>query len=275
MYSTTLETSSPLPSEPPRFDPTAVALVVTPLSSNGTWLMFLPAVTTGATLVIVQGFDPAQLLALAKREGVTHTFMVPTHYQALVQRVGATPGNRVATFRIMVSAGAPLTRGVKEAVLRLLGEGCWSCNGLTEGIATGRQDKRRHRSMTVRNGGARCASDAHQPGLQTAHRAARALAPDGSPPVNGSRVSDPSERTRNAPIVLVPLFRLYRKRPLSVIAISIGALPSPALAVRPSTSSSSMAPSKSMAYPEIDPLPVLETYAKRPLGVTTIQQAAV
>ena len=40
------------------------------------------------------------------------------------------------------------------------------------------------------------------------HRAAKPLAPDGKPPVNGSRVSDPSDCTRNAPIVFVPLFRL-------------------------------------------------------------------
>ncbi len=119
-----------------RFDPTAVALVSTPLSSNGTWLMFLPAVTTGATLVIAQGFAPAELLGLARREGVTHTFMVPTQYQAIVQWVDATPGDRVATFRIMVSAGAPLTTGVKEAVLRLLGNGLLELYGLTEGVAT-------------------------------------------------------------------------------------------------------------------------------------------
>ncbi len=119
-----------------RFDPTAVALVVTPLFANGTWLMFLPALTTGATLVIAQRFDPAELLALARRESVTHTFMVPTQYQALVRWVDATPGDRVPSFRIMVSAGAPLTKDVKEAVLRLLGTGLLELYGLTEGIAT-------------------------------------------------------------------------------------------------------------------------------------------
>lgn len=119
-----------------RFDPTAVALVVTPLSSNGTWLMFLPAITTGATLVIAQRFDPAELLELARREGVTHTFMVPTQYQAIVQWVDATPDKGVPPFRIMVSAGAPLAKGTKEAVLRLLGNGLLELYGLTEGIAT-------------------------------------------------------------------------------------------------------------------------------------------
>ncbi|MGH7720510.1 MAG: class I adenylate-forming enzyme family protein [Gemmatimonadaceae bacterium] len=119
-----------------RFDPTAVALVVTPLFANGTWLMFLPALTTGATLVLAQRFDPAELMALAQREGVTHTFMVPTQYQAIVQWADATPGALVPPFRIMVSAGAPLTKGVKEAVLRLLGKGLLELYGLTEGIAT-------------------------------------------------------------------------------------------------------------------------------------------
>jgi hypothetical protein len=41
--------------------------------------------------------------------------------------------------------------------------------------------------------------------------------------------------------------------------MSIGALPSPVTAVRPSSSSNSIVPSKSIAYPEIEPLPVLVT----------------
>jgi hypothetical protein len=51
-------------------------------------------------------------------------------------------------------------------------------------------------------------------------------------------------------VVCVPLFRLYRKRPLSVSARSIGALPSPVTAVRPSASSSSIVPSKLIACPK-------------------------
>ncbi|MGQ0540040.1 MAG: AMP-binding protein [Gemmatimonadaceae bacterium] len=118
-----------------RFDATAVALVVTPLFANGTWLMFLPALITGATLVLAH-FKPGEVLALAEREGVTHTFMVPTHYQAIVQWIEATPGAAATSLRIMVSAGAPLTLGVKEATLRLLGGGLLELYGLTEGIAT-------------------------------------------------------------------------------------------------------------------------------------------
>jgi hypothetical protein len=96
-------------------------------------------------------------------------------------------------------------------------------------------------------------------GAHASYRAARPFAPDGKPPVNGRGVSDPSARTRNAPIAFMPLFRVYRKRPLSVSARSIGALPWPVIVVRPSASSSSSVPPKSIAYPEIEPLPVLVT----------------
>ncbi len=86
--------------------------------------------------MIAQRFDPAELLALARREGVTHTFMVPTQYQAIVQWADGTPADNAVSFRMMVSAGAPLTKALKEAVLRLFGDGLLELYGLTEGIAT-------------------------------------------------------------------------------------------------------------------------------------------
>jgi hypothetical protein len=67
----------------------------------------------------------------------------------------------------------------------------------------------------------------------------------------GEAIQRASDWMRKAPIVFVPLFRLQINRPLSVTAKSIGALPSPVSAVRPSASSSSSVPSKWL--PQVSP----------------------
>src|SRR5262249_55859859 len=93
-------------------------------------------------------------------------------------------------------------------------------------------------------------------GAQVDYPAASPLAPAGRPPVAATGCSWPFARILKAPILCVPELSTNRKRPFSDNARSVGALPAPVSAVRPSASSSVGAPSSSISYPEIDPLPV-------------------
>ena len=93
---------------------------------------------------------------------------------------------------------------------------------------------------------------------KVAYRAASPLAPAGSPLVSATGCSWPFARILKAAILWVPEFRTKRKRPFSDNARSIGALPVPVSPVRPSAFSSVSAPSSSISYPEIDPLPVFD-----------------
>jgi len=47
-----------------RFDLNSIAVVTTPLFANGTWIMMLPSLTIGSTLIVMPQFDPKEFLRL-------------------------------------------------------------------------------------------------------------------------------------------------------------------------------------------------------------------
>jgi len=111
------------------------ALATTPVYSNGTFLMILPALFTGATLVVMPSFSPRGFLETVVREKITHTFMVPPQFIAIL----ADP--KLSTFdlsslQVMLSAGSPLRRDTKTAVIERLGPGLFEMYGFSEGFAT-------------------------------------------------------------------------------------------------------------------------------------------
>lgn len=118
-----------------RMDHESVALATTSLYSNGTWFMLLPPLFVGATVVVMDGFSPDSFLDLVSREGVTHTFMVPTQYIGVLNSP-ALPGADLSSLRYMLSAGSPLRQDTKEAILERLGSGLFELYGFSEGFAT-------------------------------------------------------------------------------------------------------------------------------------------
>lgn len=118
-----------------RFDDRAVALATTSLYSNGTWFMLLPPLFTGGTVVVMESFTPDDFFALVARERVTHTFMVPTQYIALLESP-ALAGADLSSLRVMISAGSPLRDDTKRKVLERLGPGLFELYGFSEGFAT-------------------------------------------------------------------------------------------------------------------------------------------
>ncbi len=113
----------------------AVALATTPLYANATWLVMLPALFVGATLVIMQKFVPAEFLRTVERERITHTFMVPPQFAAIL---GAPELERtdLSSLKVMLSGGAPFPIEVKRATLQRIGSGLYELYGCTEGVGT-------------------------------------------------------------------------------------------------------------------------------------------
>jgi acyl-CoA synthetase (AMP-forming)/AMP-acid ligase II len=111
------------------------ALTTTALSSNGTWLMVLPALFAGGTVHILPAFTPEAWLDKVARERITHTFMVPVQYQSVLA-APALDGADLSSLRTMLCAGSPLRRDVKRAVLDRLGPGLYELYGYSEGFAT-------------------------------------------------------------------------------------------------------------------------------------------
>jgi len=118
-----------------RFDLNSIAVVTTPLFANGTWIMMLPSLTIGSTLVVMPQFDPKKFLDIVERERCTHTFMVPTQYIAVLG-VPEFDDYDLSSMKRLLSAGAPLRVETKEEMLRKFGGNIFELYGLTEGIAT-------------------------------------------------------------------------------------------------------------------------------------------
>lgn len=98
-------------------------------------MLLLPALSVGATVVIMKAFEPTQFLGLVQRERGTHTFMVPTQYMAILEAPGFSTCD-LGSLRRLVSAGAPLRRQTKEALLARFPDRLMELYGLTEGIGT-------------------------------------------------------------------------------------------------------------------------------------------
>ena len=61
----------------------SIVLLTTAAYSNGSWMMILPALYQGATLVIMPKYDMAHFLDILHHKRITHCFLVPTHLRDL------------------------------------------------------------------------------------------------------------------------------------------------------------------------------------------------
>ena len=110
------------------------ALTTTSLYSNGTWLMMLPVLFSGGTCVVMPTFDPQEFSRLVEAERITHTFMVPAQFIALLQ---TDFSNRdLNSLEVILCAGSPLRRDTKRQVIERLGDKLIELYGYSEGFAT-------------------------------------------------------------------------------------------------------------------------------------------
>jgi len=114
-----------------RFDSTAIALLTTPLYSNGTFMMMLPAMLVGGTIVIMPSFEPRRTLERIQAHRCTHTFMVPTQFARILDE-GVPEGFDLSSLRAMVSAAAPLHERTREEILSRMGSQLFELYGMTE-----------------------------------------------------------------------------------------------------------------------------------------------
>ncbi len=117
------------------FADTSRALTTTSLYSNGTWLMMLPVLFAGGTLVAMPAFDPARFLEMVERERITHTFMVPAQFIAVLAEPAIASAD-TSSLRTILCAGSPLRRDTKREVIRRFGNKLIELYGFSEGFAT-------------------------------------------------------------------------------------------------------------------------------------------
>jgi acyl-CoA synthetase (AMP-forming)/AMP-acid ligase II len=115
-----------------------VALVTTPLYSNGTMLTVLPTLLMGGTLVVLEQFSPAATFAAIEQHRASHLFMVPT--QCIVALEDASCGTHdLSSVKALLSAGSHLRADTREEVEARITPHLFELYGFTEGFATVRR----------------------------------------------------------------------------------------------------------------------------------------
>ncbi|NIB44913.1 acyl--CoA ligase [Pseudomaricurvus alkylphenolicus] len=118
-----------------RYGAESVSLLSTPPYTNGSWMMVLPALVTGSTVVLMKNFDLSNFFALTERHKPTHAFIVPTQFQMIVEYPEYTP-SLFDSFECMITAGAPMPPTLKQQVMADAPGRLYELWGLTEVVAT-------------------------------------------------------------------------------------------------------------------------------------------
>ena len=118
-----------------RFHVDCRSMTTTALYSNGTWLMILPALFAGGTVVVLPEFSARGFLETVQRERVTHTFMVPTQFIVTLADP-AFDDYDLSSLETVLCAGSPLRPDTKAEVLDRLTPNLYEMYGFSEGFAT-------------------------------------------------------------------------------------------------------------------------------------------
>jgi len=112
-------------------------LLIAPLYHGGGFLSALATTFFGGDCEILPSFDPEQALRSIQESRATHTFMVPTHFHAILS-LGSARHRRydASSLRTLISNAAALPQATKEAVIERFGDGILhEMYGSTEGCA--------------------------------------------------------------------------------------------------------------------------------------------
>jgi long-chain acyl-CoA synthetase len=118
-----------------RIDSSAITILTTPLFTNATWAILLPTVAAGGMTVLLPMFTPEGFFEAVQKEGGTHTFLVPTLFQRLMEHP-EFENYDLSSLRIMVSMGSALPLPLKRRILDRMGHGLMELYGITEGVGT-------------------------------------------------------------------------------------------------------------------------------------------
>ncbi len=118
-----------------RMTPESVVCHAGSIIFNGCMLTLMPWIYLGCRFVLMEQFDPKELIRTIERERVTHIYMVPSQIAALLHEADfgeATCGS----LQCLGSVGAPLLREQREGLQRRLPGRFYELYGLTEGFMT-------------------------------------------------------------------------------------------------------------------------------------------
>lgn len=114
------------------FTETSVTLCATPLEQITTLVSFFAALAGGGKIVLMPQFDARQYLELAHEHRVTHTMLLPSQYQRILE----TPifsAYDLSAFRQKFSIGVPFSAALKRQIVERWPGGLIEYYGTIEG----------------------------------------------------------------------------------------------------------------------------------------------
>ena len=101
--------------------------------SHGSGYMFVPTFLAGATNVLLDRFDPEEVLDVMEAEGITLGFMVPTMLNAIARHPSAAHRDWSA-LKCLQIGGAPITDDTALAAREVFGDVLYQGYGQTEAV---------------------------------------------------------------------------------------------------------------------------------------------
>lgn len=116
-------------------DSRAVTLLGTPLSASGTWINLLSTIIAGGTVVAPARCGPAEIISLVQRHRVTHSMLVPTQLNMLLEEPSLASAD-LSSIRGLLTLGSKLHGYTKSQTLAQITPNLFELYGLTEGFGT-------------------------------------------------------------------------------------------------------------------------------------------
>ncbi len=113
------------------FDESMVSMVAMPLFHIGGSGWAVAGMYCGGTSVIVRELDPAALIDLIGKEGITHAFLVPAVFQFMLMMPNVGEGD-YSTLEMLVYGASPISEEVLTASIKTFGCKFAQAYGLTE-----------------------------------------------------------------------------------------------------------------------------------------------
>ena len=114
------------------YGPGSVTMISTGLYSNTTLVVFLPALATGGTVVLMPKFDARRFLELSERTHANYAMLVPIQYRRILD-VPDFDRFDLSSYVMKFATSAPFAAELKAEVLRRWPGGLIEWYGMTEG----------------------------------------------------------------------------------------------------------------------------------------------
>ena len=114
------------------FTENAIYMTAMPIFHTGGIWPFVSCMASGATTVLMPGFDAEQVLRAIEKEGVTESLLVPTMIQRLIEHPKFKDYD-TSTFKQILYGGSPITEALLNRTLAALPNTKFvQCYGMTE-----------------------------------------------------------------------------------------------------------------------------------------------